>query len=133
MTKPNILILFFLHFMYISIHQHVLIMLLLSFIIAIVVNDFFLDGIFSSKFNLKNMNLVYTKKIFHEMNHPKLPNFKIVFFQIIKFFVISSNYMQPTIQNYPLIVLFSYLVYNQIDLWTVTTLVKSQNSEKKIQ
>jgi hypothetical protein len=31
------------------------------FIIAIVVNEFFLDGKFSSKFNLKNMILIYTK------------------------------------------------------------------------
>jgi hypothetical protein len=64
MTKLNVLILGFLHFTYISIHQHDLIMLLLSFIIPIVVDEFFLDGIFLSKFNLKNMILVYTKKYF---------------------------------------------------------------------
>jgi hypothetical protein len=64
MTKLNVLILCFLHFTYISIHQHVLIMLLLSFIIVIVVNEFFLDGNFLSKFNLKIMILVYTKNYF---------------------------------------------------------------------
>jgi uncharacterized membrane protein YwzB len=63
MTKLNILILCFLHFTYISIHQHILIMILLSFVIAIVVSDFFLDGNVLSKFNLKNMILDYTKKI----------------------------------------------------------------------
>jgi len=40
MTKLNILILCCLHFTYISSHQHVLIMLLLSFIIAIMVCEF---------------------------------------------------------------------------------------------
>jgi hypothetical protein len=64
MTKLNVLILCFLHFTYTSIHQHVLIMLLLSFIIVIVVNECFLDGNLLSKFNLKNMILVYTKKYF---------------------------------------------------------------------
>jgi hypothetical protein len=53
MTELKVLIFFF-HFMYIYIDQHVLIMLLLlSFIIAIEVSDFFLDGNFLSKFNLK--------------------------------------------------------------------------------
>ncbi len=76
MTKLNVLILCFLDFTYISIHQHVLIMLLLSFIIAIVVNEFFLDGNFLSNFNLTKYDFGLYKKIFHEMNHPKLPNFK---------------------------------------------------------
>jgi len=53
----------FVHFMYISIDQHVLIVLLLSFIIALVVSDFFLDGKMLSKFNLKTMILIYIKKV----------------------------------------------------------------------
>jgi hypothetical protein len=79
MTKLNILILCCLHFSYISTHQHVLIMLLLSFIIVIVVNDFFLDGNFLSKFNLKNMILIYTKNI-SSNETPKIAKFQILFF-----------------------------------------------------
>jgi hypothetical protein len=55
MTEFKVLIFLF-HFMYIFIDQHVLIMLLLSFIIVIVVNDFILDGIFFIKVQLKSLH-----------------------------------------------------------------------------
>jgi hypothetical protein len=64
MTKLNVLILCFLHFTYISIHQHVLIMLLSSFIIVIMVSDFFLDGIFFVKVQLKKYDFDLYKKDF---------------------------------------------------------------------
>jgi hypothetical protein len=85
-TKLNVLILCFLDFTYISIHQHVLIMLLLSFIIVIVVNECFLDGNLLSKFNLKNMILFYTKKYFMKWITQNCQFSKIILFQIINFF-----------------------------------------------
>ncbi len=78
-TKLNVLILCFLHFTYISIHEHVLIILLLSFKIAIVVNEFFLNGKFLSKFNLKTWFWFIQKNISWNES-PKIAKFQILFF-----------------------------------------------------